>query len=434
MTRHAEITETVGARIKKFRLANGFTQGELARLAGVKQPQIAEYEGDDHKPVGRHLRDIASALKVLPRVLTTDRATRALMADAWSGNPKPYQLGDITIEGLYDILGGPTEEMRVSVKYNNDALQVHGRIAPIYEKIDRMAKEKAIAAKAQYWDGPHTRLMQIGEETSGQKGAGHEERGVVLHVEPVSWFEYTKLNNYLDEPELFDGEPDLTIRKCLADTNMLYSNPKDWSWCALSNIMCVSMIPITSDGFGIIQRRSTSCSVGAGRLISGVSENIHRWLDEAPAHDLWQRVNPLVPLSEQKDRGVDRTYSPASGNVPSPYLAAQRGFSEELAWVRQMMEGSHERFKFLALAADLEFFHPVLVGVIDLPYTREEAEKTIRRHRGKDHSEGLGCLFVPMKSDDKEILKIVQDPGDWVLCGLAALIMAVRYWEFRHQH
>src|SRR5216684_1001514 len=190
MTRHAAITETVGARIKQFRIANGYTQGELARLAGVKQPQIAEYEGDRHIPVGRHLRDIASALKVLPRMLTAERDTRALMADVWSGNPKPYQLGDITVEGLYDIIGGPTEEMRVSVRYTDEALQEHGRIAPIYDKVDRMAKERAFAAKAQYWDGPHTRLLQIGEETSCQKGAGHEERGVVLHVQPVSWFEY----------------------------------------------------------------------------------------------------------------------------------------------------------------------------------------------------------------------------------------------------
>jgi transcriptional regulator with XRE-family HTH domain len=425
--------DSAGLRIRTFRIANTLTQTELARLVGTSQPQIADIERGRHVPSARMLRDIAFELKVLPRMLAADRETRALMAHVWSENPKPYQLGEVKVNGLYDIVGGPTEEMAVSVRYTDEPLLVHGRIAPIYDTLDEMGKKRAIESKAQYWDGPHTRLVQIGEESSRQKGTGYEERGVVLHVGPVSWFEYTKLNNFLDERGLFGDEPELTIRGCLADTNMLYSNPKDWSWCALSNIMCTSLTPITSDGFGIVQRRSASCSVGALRLISGVSENIHRWLDEAPAHNLWHRVNPLVPRSKLEDLGVDRNYSPAPGNVPSPYLAAQRGFAEELAWIRQMMEGSRERFKFLALAADLEFFHPVLVGVVELPYTRAETAKLINKHRGKDHSEGLGCQFMALKTDDEDTIKIVKDPGDWVLCGLASLIMAVKYWEFKQQ-
>jgi hypothetical protein len=97
-----------------------------------------------------------------------------------------------------------------------------------------------------------------------------------------------------------------------------------------------------------------------------------------------------------------------------------------------MMEGSKDRFKFLGVTADLEFFHPVLVGVIELPFTRDETAKLIRQHRGKDHSEGLACQFVRLSSGDNETLELIKDPSDWVLGGLAAVMMALRYWEFHY--
>ena len=61
--------ESVGERIKKTRLSQGLSQVELAALADVSQPTVANWENDSHAPRQRALNRLAGILKISPHWL-----------------------------------------------------------------------------------------------------------------------------------------------------------------------------------------------------------------------------------------------------------------------------------------------------------------------------------------------------------------------------
>lgn len=418
----------IGYRIRHLREARGITVTELARHVGVPTSRITEYENGKHKPERDKIVAIANALGVLPIVLTADDQTRQWLAPEFTGNPKPLKLDSIVLHNLYAIIGDGREPFDVRIKYTDVDLPLHPRIRPRFADLSKLVEERARAQGAAFWNGPIVRLLKIQESGSHQHPSGYELRGLELELAPVSWTEFSVLNTLLDEPGHFPTNPTLTIRETLVEESLLYRHPTDFEWCQLSNMMTICMMPVTTDGYGIIQRRSSGVSSTPGKLISGISENTHRWLDEAPANYLWKRVHPLRPAKEL-DGLVSSDYKPANGNVPSPYLTIARGFGEELALLKPLLEAPSNRVKFTGIVYDLSLFQPVLVGVVDLPYTAKEVLHEIAEHRGKDHSEWTELISVKLDRNDWQTRQRVSAIHEWDLGGLAALIMSINYAE-----
>jgi hypothetical protein len=343
-------------------------------------------------------------------------------------NPKPLRIGNTSINNVFLMCGNHIEPLEVSIRYSPGPIKISKKIQPsLYNKLVDVAKANARKAGHPYFNGPNTRLLRLTEENTHQQSSGKEQRGITLELGPVSWEEYTVLNTFLDAA-VFPDEVENTIRRKFANRALLYENSPDLRWCELANILVVAMIPITTDGFGLIQRRSWhGVSVTAGRLISGISENIHRYLDEAEPSNLGQNLNPIEVGSGLP---IDDTYEPRG--VPSPLLAAQRGLYEEVSTeIHRIIKSNQERFKFLNVVFDLEFFHPVLVGVIELGLQRDEVEKLIQEYPGKDHSENSTIIFASLNTADEETSRLLADLSRWDLAGLSAFVSSLKYWEAR---
>lgn len=56
----------VGEKTRKFRTEKGLSQKELAKIAGLSEPAIRNYELGNRTPSDKHLATIAEALAVSP--------------------------------------------------------------------------------------------------------------------------------------------------------------------------------------------------------------------------------------------------------------------------------------------------------------------------------------------------------------------------------
>jgi hypothetical protein len=322
--------------------------------------------------------------------------------------------------------GNHTVPLEINARYTHQPVEIPKRFRPVYD--DWLSRERKMALEKGFslFNGPNTRLIRGTFENTRQDPRGHEQSGIMLELGPVSWFDWTVLNMFLDEP-FAPRDPDLTPRAVFADLQRLCDNGSDLRWCRLSNILTVNMTPISSDGYGLIQlRNKRGVSTTGGRLANGVAENIHRYLDEAPSDNLALRQNALQPASSCT---VDASY--ASRGVPSPLLAAQRGLweeiSEELYWATRENVGA---YKFLNLTMDLEFFNPHLVGVVELGLTRSETEKLVRRSPGKDKArESIAIHYLPLDAKDKETMRVLADQNRWAAIGLACVITGIQYYQ-----
>ncbi|MBI4723775.1 MAG: hypothetical protein HY765_01770 [Rhodomicrobium sp.] len=188
----------------------------------------------------------------------------------------------------------------------------------------------------------------------------------------------------------------------------------------------------------MVQRRSTAVSTEPGAYTSGVAENIHRFLDEAPCERLFQRRAPLLELYEEyrtkkqlmeslPARGVDENYQPEG--VPSPFLTAKRGLFEEISkeLYEQVPDSS---YIFLNIAFGLKGFVPNLVGVIDLGKPKAEVEDLV--DASLDESERRGAIeYVVLDEMDgrAEELLLSRNRSNWTAGGLAALISAIKWYK-----
>jgi transcriptional regulator with XRE-family HTH domain len=102
-----EVAETVGSRIKRFRIDKGMAPSELADKAGVSRSYISSLEsGTERKPSAALLYEIANALGVPmsdllgKQIITTARSNRneALLEFA-----RQYRLPEADVEMLASI-------------------------------------------------------------------------------------------------------------------------------------------------------------------------------------------------------------------------------------------------------------------------------------------------------------------------------------------
>ena len=280
---------------------------------------------------------------------------------------------------------------------------------------------------------PNTRLIRVIHDIMPSRD-GTEIRRQILELGPVSWLEYSVLNTFLDY-KLRNGK---TIREAFACLDKLYDNGSDFRWCSLSNIMPVAMIPVTTDGYGLLQRRSSAVSTEPGAYTSGVAENIHRFLDEAPSGNLYQRRVPLLELYDEyrtkrllmeslTAKGVDDKYQPEG--VPSPFLTAKRGLFEEISkeLYDQVPDSS---YKFLNVAFGLKVFVPNLVGVIELGKPKVEVEELVDACLDKSERRGaIQYVMLDEKDGRTEELLLPRNRSNWTAGGLAALISAIRWYK-----
>lgn len=63
---------TFGQKIYFLRTKRGLTQTELAKLTGLSQGRIAQYEKGNTAPAGKALIDLSKALNIKPEILIDD--------------------------------------------------------------------------------------------------------------------------------------------------------------------------------------------------------------------------------------------------------------------------------------------------------------------------------------------------------------------------
>jgi hypothetical protein len=322
------------------------------------------------------------------------------------------------------MIGNDIEPLDIGVRYEPEWFVIPSQIASVYRQLADRIAQAAHSGRHPYFNGPCVRLLEITEDDSAQLPSGQEQRGLVLHLGPVSWEEFSVLNSLIDDKTVFSNGT--TMRELFGDEQQLYTNTTDLRWCQLSNILTINMEPITSDGYGIVQDRNPrGVSTGKRQFANGVAENMHRYLDEAPRGNLDHRMNDAVRASEVP---VDHRYQPRG--VPSPLLTAQRGVKEELSpELDKRLRGTPDRYKFLNVIMDLEFFNPHLLGVIELGMTRDEVVKTIQESRGKDHSEARAIRFLPLDRTNAETMQFISAQERWSPPGLAAFITGMKYWQ-----
>lgn len=61
---------TVGEKIRKFRIDQGYTQKELAIMSGLSESAIRNYELGNRFPSSKQLEKIANSLKISPYAMS----------------------------------------------------------------------------------------------------------------------------------------------------------------------------------------------------------------------------------------------------------------------------------------------------------------------------------------------------------------------------
>jgi hypothetical protein len=108
-----------------------------------------------------------------------------------------------------------------------------------------------------------------------------------------------------------------------------------------------------------------------------------------------------------------------------------RGVFEEVSQaLGEQLETAPSRFVFLNLIFGFPHFHPFLVGVVELPYMREQTEILMQGSPGKDHGEGTPYFFK-LDRTDPEATKLIAEKERWYAPGLSGFISAMLYWEQR---
>jgi len=373
-----------------------------------------------------HAAPVRDKHVVPPRPVNAD-AVLGASSDEVLENPKPFGTGTYVLNSVWRVCGNFFEPLTLVPQYTQTPFSRPAEIVPIYDSLVERIVSTAARAGSPLWDGPCVRLVKF--EVGGQSlDSGIEEKIITLHFAPVSWFEFMILNNdLLDEPVL-SGR--VTIRQRFGDTQALYRHTSDFSWCQLSNICCILMVPITTDGFGMcVVRDPRGVSNLPNAYTCGVSENIHPFLDEmssdgSPAHPYMDKI-----FRWSTERG-DRTYQPTG--VPSPLLTAQRGLFEEVS--EELAETlSQDKYKFLNINWSLGWFEPFITGVIETGLSRDELATYLIRSPGRDDSESSRPIFLRLRSDDPETAKLLSAPDQWDEMGLAALMGAINYTDTKRR-
>ena len=416
-----EQNRAIGERIKKRLKPIGMSAKTLAARVNVDERHLNRVLNGKRPGSSELLVRIAALLGCDVHQLTGE--SNPLPAWTYGKNPKPVRLKGTVLNDVYLLLGNHIEPLEIEPRYMHrfpkyplDIEQVSPRLVAIAEK------------RIPYWNGPAARLVAANEGGNYQALDGREIKRVILDLAALSWEQHSVLNGFLDDETVFPHAK--TIRARYGEPENVYRYAPSLEWSQLSNIFTVLMIPMTADGYGIIQQRS-SAGVGfaQGLFISGVSENIHRYADEAADGNVARRLNSLRGDVFKK---VDHLY-PNKG-IPSPLLAAMRGVSEEVSEaLGAALEHTPHRFVFLNIIFGFAYFHPFIVGVVDLPFSRDETQRLIEESPGKDHSENKALHFYKLDPDDPDTDALVADRARWFSPGLSAFITGISYCQARRK-
>jgi hypothetical protein len=136
---------------------------------------------------------------------------------------------------------------------------------------------------------------------------------------------------------------------------------------------------------------------------------------------------------KESETKVDYTYNPGSA-VPSPYITAWRGLWEEVSvGMYEKTYDDPERLKFLNVVFGLVHCQPVLVGVLEVPFTVDECRHFILTSKGKDHHESVMFEYLPLDIHDRKTRQFISNSSLWSVTGLSAFISAMNYWRARQR-
>lgn len=96
--------------------------------------------------------------------------------------------------------------------------------------------------------------------------------------------------------------------------------------------------------------------------------------------------------------------------------------------IAEAIAASPDRIKFLSVVMDLKMFHPHLVGMVELPFTKDDTKEKIADHPGKDvRAEAGAHRYIPLDFGDETTKQLVADQRNWSAAGLAALVSTEKY-------
>ena len=70
---------TVGEKIRKFRIDQGYTQKELAIMSGLSESAIRNYELGNRFPSSEQLEKIANSLKISPYAMSDPNKNQSIL-------------------------------------------------------------------------------------------------------------------------------------------------------------------------------------------------------------------------------------------------------------------------------------------------------------------------------------------------------------------
>jgi transcriptional regulator with XRE-family HTH domain len=412
----------IAENIRRLRQEKGWSQEVLAQKVGTSQGTVARWETEQRDVSYKSFQKLCDVLGANSTELKGLAPARPRVPLNFTDNPWPMESEHITVHGAYVFYEADNKPLKWTAQYRHERLVMHSDIEPYWDRIQEHLKARASEVGAKYFPGPVVRLSHMTfSESSEEFGC------LTFHLAPLSWFEFSGLHTMLDD-KIFDDSP-YTIRERFCDREALYGNQVDLRWCRLSNMLSVHLIPVTTDGFGLIKLRpATGNSVEPNILIAGVDENMHRFSDESEIGDQFRRRNEIV---DPPTVTIDTWYRPRG--IPSPYLCALRGVYEETSpKIGEAIAGSVDHIKFLSVVMDLKMFHPHLLGMVELPFSRDETRRMIADHPGKDARAEAGAhRYVALDFNDRTTKQLVADQRNWSAAGLAALVATEKYLRCR---
>lgn len=355
-----------------------------------------------------------------------------------------YQVGDKETDVYMELLDSGLksfDKTNLTFQYEHQWMPVPG---PIEEHREAwLAEEKTKAPKAGFFNGPCVRLHSIDKNPIQAKN-GQEEMQAILYFQPTCWFDYLISNRTLNKEILVPGKGRTTVREAYASEETLVDEG-NVDWIQLSNILTVTDILYTNDGWTLIGRRTKSVSDSAGFYATSAAENMHRWKDEpSKPNDPWSTPKFLThEYIENKEDDVTEKYQPLG--CPNPFFTAVRGLYEEVS--REVYEKykSNDKEKaeklgkeagrklireidfnktkvsFLNLAWNMEFFQPHLFAFIELDLSIYELMELRKACTFSDKEAHL----IPVRFEPDGELKNILLNGKWATISQAAILRAL---------
>lgn len=289
-----------------------------------------------------------------------------------------------------------------------------------YKDSIRNKTEDAASKQKEFFNGPCVRLLRFSARASAKGGTAAENIELSLDLGPISWHQYTFLNERIEEAQplkTFNSPTakNIGLRDIVESGDLRLSNA--------SNILDTATTVVTVDGFVGYQVRSNLVSADPGKLTSAVAENMNRWMDESDPSDYTKLLDPTRVYRKRNER-ADHTFVPYS--PPNPFATVRRGLDGELT------EGlsskvTAKNLRLLGLSYDLETGHPSALFALFLEMTADQLTESTRQRPGHEHDEGR-LRFLEARFSAQATIDALTTKS-WTAGGKASLIRAIEFVE-----